>query len=312
MIHVNPVRQLTLRSPAGPGRPKHLSAASGLVEAGERLYVVADDELQLGVFPATGDSSGDLVRLFPGELPDGYQARKAQKPDLEVLVRLPAFTGHNAGALLALGSGSATNRRTGALIPLDALGRVDGPAVPIDLRGIYDPLAPQFHTLNIEGAVVCGEHFVLLQRGNRHQTQGASIHLDLANTLSALASTQSLGTAAPMNIRTYDLGDINGAPLCFSDGASLPDGGLIFTAIAENSDDSYHDGPCTGAAIGITDRDGRLRYLERIERGYKVEGIEAVVDGSVIRLKLVTDADDATVPAWLLTAEIRDYAGLTR
>jgi hypothetical protein len=27
----------------------------------------------------------------------------------------------------------------------------------------------------------------------------------------------------------------------------------------------------------------------------------------VIRLKLVTDADDARIPAWLLTAEIRGF-----
>jgi hypothetical protein len=307
MLHLNPVRQLALKAPSSPGRPRYISAASGLVEAGEYLYVVADDELLLGAFPTTGDAPGDLVRLFPGELPDAYAPRKAAKPDLEVLVRLPPWPGYAYGALLAMGSGSTTNRMTGALIAIDGAGRTRGGAAQIDLRGIYDPLAPRFRTLNIEGAVISGGELVLLQRGNKHHARCAYIHLDLASVLQALASTQSLGSAAPTTVRTYDLGEIDGVPLCFSDAAALPDGGVIFTAIAENSSDSYGDGPCAGAAIGITNRDGKLCYLERVEPGYKVEGIEAVVEDRVIRLKLVTDADDTNVPAWLLSAEIRDF-----
>jgi hypothetical protein len=307
MLHLNPDRQLALKAPSSPGRPRYLSAASGLVEVGEYLYVVADDELQLGVFPTAGDAPGDLVRLFPGELPAAYQPRKAAKPDLEVLVRLPPLPGYTYGALLALGSGSTTNRTTGALIAIDAVGRIDGHASAIDLRGIYDPLALRFRTLNIEGAVITGNELVLLQRGNKHHAQCAYIHLDLTAVLQSLASTQSLGNAAPTTVRTYDLGEIDGVPLCFSDGAALPDGGVIFTAIAENSGNSYDDGPCAGAAIGITDPDGKLCYLERVEPGHKVEGIEAAVEDRVIRLKLVTDADDARIPAWLLTAEIRGF-----
>lgn len=307
MLRLNPVRQLALKAPSSPGRPRYISAASGLVEVGEHLYVVADDELQLGVFPATGGAPGDLVRLFPGELPDAYKTRKAAKPDLETLVRLPPLPGHAYGALLALGSGSTTNRMTGALIALDSAGRTSGRATEIDLRGVYDPLATRFQTLNIEGALISGNEVVLLQRGNKLGTACAYIHLDLGAVLQSLASTHSLGSAAPAAIRTYDLGDIDGVPLCFSDGAALPDGSVIFSAIAENSSDSYDDGPCAGAAIGITDHDGKLCYLERIGREHKVEGIEAVVEGRVIRLKLVTDADDTSVPAWLLTAEIRDF-----
>jgi hypothetical protein len=307
MLHLNPVRQLALHAPSSPGRPRYISAASGLVEVGEYLYVVADDELLLGVFPTNGDAPGDLVRLFPGELPDAYKRRKAAKPDLEVLLHLPPFAGYGYGALLALGSGSTSNRTTGALIALDAAGRTRGPAAAVDLRGIYDPLGSRFQTLNIEGAVISGSELVLLQRGNKQHSQCAYIHLELAPVLQALASTQSLGSAAPSTVRTYDLGDIDGVPLCFSDAAALPDGSVIFTAIAENSSDSYADGPCAGAAIGITNRDGKLCYLERVDPGYKVEGIEAVGEGRTIRLKLVTDADDVNVPAWLLTAEIHDF-----
>ncbi len=109
------------------------------------------------------------------------------------------------------------------------------------------------------------------------------------------------------DIRTYDLGAIDGAPLCFSDGAALPDGSIVFTAIAEAAANSYDDGPCNGAAIGVTNSAGELRFLERVERGYKIEGVEAQVDGSRVHLRLVTDADDANVPAQLLAAEIAGY-----
>jgi hypothetical protein len=133
------------------------------------------------------------------------------------------------------------------------------------------------------------------------------VRLHLRGVLEALASTNSLGNGAPMEVRTYDLGAIDGAPLCFTDGAALPDGSIVFTAIAEAAANSYDDGPCNGAAIGVTNSAGELRFLERVEHGYKIEGVEARVDGSRVRLRLVTDADDAGVPAQLLAAEIDGY-----
>jgi len=307
MIKLTPVRELTLKAPPSAGRPAHLSAASGLVRVGGQLYVVADDELQLGVFPAIGNAPGDLLRLFPGELPRSHKPRKAKKPDLEVLIRLPPFVNFPTGALLVLGSGSTPNRQTGSLLPLDARSHVIDMPRSIDLAGIYTPLQRQFTTLNIEGAVVIGDEFLLLQRGHNKQQQSACIRFRLADITAALGTTDSLGAAAPIDIRTYDLGTIDGVPLCFSDGAALPDGSMIFTAIAESTDDAYSDGPCVGAAIGIISDEGRLCFLERVENGHKIEGIEARVEGALIKLLLVTDADDEEIPARLLAAEIAGY-----
>jgi len=306
MIHLIPLRELTLTASSGRGRPAFLSSASGLVTIGSYLYVVADDELQLGRFPVNGDAPGELMRLRPGVLPDAYAERKARKPDFEVLVRLPPLDDLSVGTLLAMGSGSTSNRLTGALISVNDDGLIGMPRA-IDLGPIYRAIAPRFHTLNIEGAVVLGEQLVLLQRGNKHRSQCAYVRLHLPDVLEALALTNSLGNAAPIEVRTYDLGAIDGAPLCFSDGAALPDGSIVFTAIAEAAANSYDDGPCNGAAIGVTNSAGELRFLERVERGYKIEGVEAQVDGSRVRLRLVTDADDAGVPSQLLAAEIDGY-----
>ena len=92
--------------------------------------------------------------------------------------------------------------------------------------------------------------------------------------------------------------------MCFTDAAAFPDGGVVFTAIAEDTDDAYNDGRCVGAAIGIADNAGRLRCLYRLDQPHKVEGVDARVDGDVIRLLLVTDADDAAVPAGLFSTTI--------
>ena len=72
----------------------HLSAASGLVRSGHLLYVVADDELHLGVFEDTAATGmppepGALVRMLEGDLPIDAVERKAAKPDFETLVHLP-------------------------------------------------------------------------------------------------------------------------------------------------------------------------------------------------------------------------------
>ena len=77
---------------------------------------------------------------------------------------------------------------------------------------------------------------------------------------------------------------------------------MLFTAVAEDTDDSYNDGACAGAAVGFVDND--LRCLYRLERPYKVEGVNARVEGDSVRLLLVTDADDLDTSAGLFSATI--------
>lgn len=308
MLSLTKVRELTLRAPPEPRRPCHLSAASGLVRVGAFLYVVADDEYHLGVFPAAGDAPGELIRMLPGALPDAPEPRKAAKPDLEALTLLPSMPGYPAGALLALGSGSRRNRRTGALLALDARGAVMGDAHLIDLSGVIAALHERLGKVNIEGAVVPDkqlERLLLLQRGNHPHSRNALVGVSLAAVLQRPESAP--GAGCPMDIRDVDLGTIDGIPLCFTDGAALPDGSLVFTAIAEAATDSYEDGPCVGAAIGVAGSDGTLRFLQRLDQPHKIEGVDAHVDGDILRLLLVTDADDAGIPAMLYTTEIPGY-----
>lgn len=303
MIRPTRIRELLLKHSTSEKRAPHLAAASGLVSIGNTLYVVADDENHLGVFSAGNHAPGDLIRLFDGTLPEKTKKRKAEKPDLETLTHLPAFASFAHGALLALGSGSKPNRATGVLLGLSAEGQVNTAPLHIDLASLYGDLQNEFAALNIEGAVVLGDDFVLLQRGNKG-SKNALIRLPVANFLQDLAAGKPPRLhCAPMS-HIIDLGHVDDVPLCFTDGAALTNGALLFTAVAEDTDNAIDDGACKGAAIGIINVDGKIARWERIEPAYKVEGIVASIGNQQIHVQLVTDGDDASKPAWLLSAEL--------
>ena len=87
---------------------------------------------------------------------------------------------------------------------------------------------------------------------------------------------------------------------------------LVFTAhgaagrasrllpVAERADDSYQTAR-VASAVGMIGSDGTLEWIRRLHKPWKVEGITARRDG---RLLLVTDADDARVPAGLYSAAL--------
>lgn len=297
MLNVQLLRTLRLETADGQ---RHLSAASGLVWLGRRLYVVADDEHMLGVFDLADERPGTLLRLVRGELPAAPEARKAAKPDLEALALLPAFAGYPHGALLALGSGSRAQRRRAAVVALDEAGEPRGAVREIDLSNLYAPLQAQHALLNIEGGFVSDGRFCLLQRGNQADPSNFLICFDWPATAAWLVGVEP--APPPLACTRFELGEIDGVPLCFTDGAALPGGGWVFCAAAEASVDNYADGPCRGSAVGVVAADGRLLGLQTLSLCCKAEGIAAVVEGGRLQLLMVTDADDPAAPALLLAA----------
>ena len=306
MIALEKLRTLDLAEPSRAGRPAHVSAASGLVRAGGNLYVVVDDENHLATFPENGDAPGTLTRMLPGTLPLEHEARKRNKPDFEALVRLPPFADRGAGALFAIGSCSRRQRCSGVLLGLDDRGQLTKTRDLVDLGPLFEALGGRVGRLgiglNIEGALVSGDEFVLLQRGNKGGTN-ARIRFRLDRALDSLR-TGRLGIEAMIDVEEIHLGDVDGVPLCFSDGAALADGRFAFCAVAEDTSDAYLDGPCRGSAVGVVGKDGHVDRLELIGTEYKVEGLDARVEGDRIHLLLVSDGDDAGIPAALLRAEI--------
>lgn len=304
MVHARLVRTLRLAAASQAARPAHLAAASGLVITGAHMYLVADDEVHLGWFPAGRDGDGRLVRLFPGELPLAHAARKASKPDLEALLRLPPFGDCPNGALLALPSGTTALRRRGALLELDPVGAIVGAARAIDVAGFYTVLERALRALNIEGALVRGDALILLQRGSREHPLNALVHLPLREVLEGIVARDAMDAHLPYVVQHVDLGTIDDVALAVTDGTALPDGRLVLTAVAERSPDSYLDGPCVGSAIAVLDDDDRVTALHRLQPTEKIEGVHAWIDGDTVRLLLATDADDADVAGRLLSAKI--------
>lgn len=300
MTQPKQLRALVLDPADHPLGQAHLSAASALVRIGERLYVVADDELHLGVFSLADDGPGQLIRLFDGELPAPKAERKAAKPDLEALALLPKLPGYDQGALLALGSGSKPNRQRAVLLGLE-----EG-ALPqqIDLAPLYRPLHEHFSDLNIEGGFLLGEEFLLLQRGNQGQAANAAVRYRWTELRDWLLGEGQL--PAPPTVQPVVLGELGGVALGFTDGAALADGRWLFSAAAENTADSYNDGACLGAVIGVVERDGRVRRLAELDGRWKVEGMALDEAGDLL---LVTDADDPATAASLLRLPLSGLLG---
>ncbi len=123
MNSLRPKRLRTLTVTGHPRGQPHLSAASGLVCAHGRVYVMADDEHHLAVF-RDRRSPGRLHRVFAGNLPHEMEARKKRKPDVETLFLLPSAKVGGDDALIALGSGSRKNRQVGVAMALSARGKV--------------------------------------------------------------------------------------------------------------------------------------------------------------------------------------------
>ncbi len=302
MIKLTKLRELDLPAPIQPGRGAFISAASGLVRVGGWLYVIADDENHLGVFEVGSDLPGRVVELLPGELPIKKKERKPAKPDFESLLQLPAFPGYPDGALLALASGSRPNRRRGVLIALDSQGRITGEARALALDPLYQRMQRHFPELNIEGALVLGPELWLLQRGGKSGAANACLRFPLDTFLALLSgATDSID---PRAVHLHDLGAIDGLPLCFSDATLMPDAALLFCAITEDTENSFEDGRCGGAAIGILAADASIRMLGRVDPGLKIEGIEARCYADRIELLLVTDDDDPEKPSALYAGTI--------
>jgi len=288
-----------------------VGAASGIAVVDELVCVVGDDEVALAVHALDAPGGGvrlvRRVRLFDGELPAEPRARKRVKPDLEALALLPD------GALLALGSGSTPARRRGAYVPAAAVRGEDGGAGgarAVDLAPLYGALARTFAELNVEGAAAADGILRLLQRGNGPAGQNGVVDLDLDAVVAAIAAGRAVEGGLVRALRPVALGALDGVRLGFTDAAPLGGGAVLFSAAAEESPDTYHDGPCAGSILGVLSPAGEVVWTDRIEgprRGaapLKIEGVHASWTGDVLALFLVADADDARVPAELLAAEL--------
>lgn len=303
-LELEPLRDLDLEEASGPGREPFLAAASGVVRRGDRVYVIGDDELSIGVFRLTDPGPGKLRRVLSGELPADEEERKSQKADLEALTLLPPFEDHPFGALFGLGSGSGEGRSRGFVWALLADGGLRGEPREIDLSPVYRLLAQDISELNIEGAAVMGDRLWLLQRGNTQDGRNIVAELSLEQVMGSLRRDLTIDADELLSMSSYDLGELDGVPLTFSDGTPVGRDLLLFTASAE-ADDGIR-----GSVVGSIGLDGSVERLRTIDRRYKVEGVHASLDTGVVDLLFVCDQDEGSSPSPLLSATMPLDAGV--
>jgi hypothetical protein len=298
-LELRRLRDLDLREPPDEGQPAHIASASGIARRGAFVYVIGDDLLQVGMFELVADEPGISRQVFSGDLPDDVSERKQDKPDVEGLTTLPPVEGEPNGGLLGIGSGSSQARDRGFFWSLDSDGSLAGEPRTIELQPAYDALRDELDgEINIEGAAVLGDRLWLLHRGN----EGAAPNTVAEFELSDLARTLSEDLVVDPNelaaVRSYDLGELDGVPLCFSDASALSDDLVCFTASAEGDE----DGDVRGSVVGTIAADGTVRRLRTIDQRWKVEGVHATLDTGVIDLLFVCDQDDPDVASPLLSA----------
>ena len=302
-LELRKLRDLNVTRPDGKGEG-HIHAASGVVRRGDFVYVIGDDELDLAVFSLSSPDPGTLHRVLEGEMPEDHKERKKEKADLEALAVLPPFEGASHGALIGLGSGSADpgKRDRGFFWALGPDGSLQGEAQTVDLQPLYDLLRTRLERLNIEGASVLGDRLWLFHRGNRGGSRNAIAELDLKDVMKSLGSDWRIDVDELRTVHEYELGELDGTRLCFSDATPRADQLVVCTASAEVDGGGDEDGAIKGSVVGTVGPEGKIERLRTIDPKWKVEGVHAAVDTGVIDFVFVCDQDDPAAPSPLLSA----------
>ena len=272
-----------------------MRAASSATFVGGRLAIVQDD----ASFIALVDPRDPNAPVESIALPDQDGARqfddargnKHQKLDLEASCVVD-------GVLLAFGSGSTSHRAR--VLYGERLIHAQDLFVALRLNGDFAG-----SELNIEGVVRVGDRLRLFNRGNGaprgdRQPVNATCDLELAALLKHLDGGP---IPAILDVAQYDLGEIDGVRLTFTDATSVGDR-IYYLAAAEASPDAITDGPVTGVAIGELES---MRYTRvRTREGWfdgKAEGL-AFDPENPQRGWLVVDRDEPTAAGELWEFEM--------
>ena len=276
--------------------------AASAVTAYEGGWLVVQDDATHGAW-WVGDAVR-RVRVFPPveghETFSSAEGTKELKPDLEAGCPVP-------GGVLLLGSGSTSRRMRGAL-----LRGADEPVVA-DLTPVYEAVLAAMGLdaalLNLEGACLVGPSLRWFQRGVA-DVPSMSVDLPLEALLACFDRPDRAADRVPVTgLRTYDLGRADGVPLAVTDALALPDGTVLVSAAAEDTDDPYEDGTVVASALALLDDDGVRGMTSLPEVGGEVLKVEGLaprdVRGDRLEVLAVVDVDDPETPSTALTVEVR-------
>ncbi|WP_045226589.1 DUF6929 family protein [Methyloterricola oryzae] len=286
-------------------RPAHVRAGSSLSWFNQRLAVVQDDANFIALIdPPSGHVEAlTLPRGHEGLRQfDDLRGNKRHKLDLEACLTVPGCGGES---LLVLASGSKKQRD--AVVRVDSDGRLRLQRAPELYRRLRKTEAFAGSQLNLEGAIYRDGSVRLFNRGNGEARDGlqpvnAICDLDWEELKDYLDDPDEKRVPKPGGIRRYDLGNLRGVRLTFTD-ATVSTQGLLYVASAENTEDAVSDGPVAGSAVGLLGDDGEARWTALCEANgslsaAKVEGI--CTGAGAGEIYLTVDADDPAQPSELL------------
>lgn len=299
VLLLNRLRDLDLIA-ATPGRAAHASAASGLVQIGDYLHVILDDEAHLASFRLGDPAPGRTWPMLVDALPSGASDRKAVKPDFEVLLALSPSGRYGQAGLLALGSGSTARRERAVGLKLGADGDIVSASAPIDVAVLYRAMRHAAGEINLEAGGVKGDQMLLISRAHRLRPANHLFRFSAADLLQWLDEPSRPLPSFSLDVLVLPtLGNVVAG---ITDAAALSGGAWLISAVAEETDDSYHDGACAGAALAVLSSAGELQSWWPLAEPIKVEGI--CLHGTNRDLLLVNDPDDAAIPAGLYSARL--------
>jgi hypothetical protein len=300
--HPHRVAEIVERRPLlfeGDAPWPHVRAASAVVTLPDgRLLVVQDDTTYVALVGARVEHqflpARDELVLF-----DARDGTKLRKPDLEAAALVQVG---EQSVVVALGSGSTSQRERMVVIPLQ------GPPWAVDAPELYAALRASLGApLNIEGLVLQDEHVRLLQRGNGVGGVDAVLSFPKSWLLQRLDPSASPLEPPRIAVELWELGELGGGRLSFTDGSGCPDGSFMFLASAELTDNTVDDGEVTGSALGWAGPEGGWWAPLVDGRGevvpLKAEGLAPA--GPPDRWLITVDPDHVDLPSELITVQLR-------
>ena len=280
-----------MEEPSDAGRPAHLSAASGIVRRATYVYVIGDDELHLGVFDISSDRPGHLQRVLEGE-------RRGPRGALEGEA---GPRGAHPAALRGQSVRRAPRPRFGIedaprprfrLRAEDDGGLADEPR-EVSLEPVYSLLREHVAELNVEGAATIEDRLWLLRRGNSEVGSNLVAELSLDEVMRSLRDDLTIDAHELEGVRSYDLGEIEGVELTFSDATPIAERLLVFTASAEAEDGTIRGVPSSARSTSTAASAGCARSIGAgRSRACTPRSTRGVLD-----FTFVCDQDDPDAPS---------------
>ena len=294
-------------------RPAHVRAASGLSAFREYIAVIQDDANWLALIDA--EQRVTAVPLPPS--PNGRRVfsktrgNTDEKYDLEALITVPGAGGLE---LIGFASGSCLGREW--ILRVRETSSDPFHAEFVAAKRFYDTLRADLGFcgagLNIEGAITLdGDRIILFQRGNADPADGLD-PVDATGTLSwaalraHLADPERVAPPPLEQVTRYELGQLDGVRLTFSDAEHLGGGRILYSASAENP----VTGDIAGSVLGVIEADAEARWTGLTGadgapfRG-KIEGLSRDVRDRRI-MHFVIDDDDENTPSRIYQAVLND------